>query len=116
MIPAPLEAPYPGFSIDLGSDSPRFQSLHEGVDTEVQGTTASSECTAPGIDGPYRLSAIVGDALHQYGAVIDQHVPLEVGYREGTLLLLHGPDVEKAPTITDVIDATPDQWAALLGR
>jgi hypothetical protein len=40
-----------GDPIDFGGEPPRFQSLHEGVDTDVSGTTAGSDCEAPALDG-----------------------------------------------------------------
>jgi hypothetical protein len=104
-----------GDPIDFGGEPPRFQSLHEGVDTDVSGTTAGSDCEAPALDGTYPLTAVAGDPLFQYGAVIDRHVPLEVGYRDGTLLMVHGgPDVDGRPTVADAVDADDERWATLL--
>jgi hypothetical protein len=115
VIPAPADATFPGFRIDFGGEPPRFQSLHEGVDTDVSGTTAGSDCEAPALDGTYPLTAVAGDPLFQYGAVIDRHVPLEVGYRDGTLLMVHGgPDVDGRPTVADAVDADDERWATLL--
>jgi hypothetical protein len=57
---------------------------------------------------------VEGDPILQYGAVIDRPVPLEVGYREGSLLVISGPQDPSAPRVADVIDAEPDVWEQLL--
>ena len=87
------------------------------MNTDVsEGTTSSSQCTTPGPAGTisgYSVSTLVGDPVYVFGGVIDRPVPMAVGERNGTVVVIAGLDGPDAPTVDDVIEADEALWNEL---
>jgi hypothetical protein len=90
--------------------------LHEQLNTDIDGEVGSSQCDVASTGYRYRISAINGDPVFQYGGVIDRPVPLEVGMRGETLIVIDGVADPAAPTVDDVVEADPDAWLELRSR
>jgi hypothetical protein len=93
-----------------------FELLHEQMNTEIQGEVGSFQCDVASTGYRYRISAINGDPVFQYGGVIDRAVPLEVGMRGSTLIVIDGVADPTAPAVDDVVDAEADVWLELRSR
>lgn len=93
-----------------------FELLHEQLNTEIDGEVGSSQCDVASTGYRYRISAINGDPVFQYGGVIDRSVPLEVGMRGSTLIVIDGVADPTAPAVDDVVDAEADVWLQLRSR
>lgn len=90
--------------------------LHEGLWGTYSGSYAAIECGSPDGEAVYRISAIndVVDPIVEYAFVSDRPPPLEVGYREGSLIVIDGfGDRPDAPTVDDVHNADETTWAAI---
>jgi hypothetical protein len=106
-------AAVPGFDyVDDQTSSTRL--LVDQMNTAVRGRVSFSECTVLGSGYIYQLFAIEGDDLAKFAAIIDQSPPLEVGYRDGTLISIGGVADPAAPTVRDVVNADPGVWGQLL--
>jgi hypothetical protein len=115
LTPRTADAAVPGFDHSgAADDGPQL--LHEQMNADVNGEVGSSECDVSSTGYRYRISAITGDAVFQYGGVIDRPVPLEVGARDGTVIVIDGVADPSAPTVGDVIDADPAMWLELRSR
>ncbi len=114
LTPRPADAAVPGFDYSPAAEG--RQLLHEQMNTDVNGEVGSSECIVASTGYRYRISAVTGDAVFQYGGVIDRPVPLEVGTRDGTLIVIDGVADPSAPTVGNVIDADPATWLELRSR
>lgn len=112
--PRPVTVSIPGF--DYSSGASGLELLHEQMNTDVAGEVGSSECVVASTGYAYRISAINGDPVFQYGGVIDRLVPLEVGMHGSTLIVIDGVPDPAAPTVDDVVDADPGAWLALRSR
>jgi hypothetical protein len=112
--PRAATASIPGFEYAPSDGGPEL--LHEQMNTDVAGEVRSSECVVASTGYAYRISAINGDPVFQYGGVIDRLVPLEVGMRGSTLIVIDGVSDPAAPTVDDVVDADPEAWLALRSR
>jgi hypothetical protein len=117
LAPRPVSAPIPGFDYTTGGgDMTALELLHEQMSTEVTGRSAGSECQVAATGYRYWISAVVGDPVFQYGGVIDRPAPLEVGVRNGALVVIEGLADPTAPTVSDVINADPVAWLDLRSR
>jgi hypothetical protein len=80
------------------------------MNTDVVVEVARFECHVAATGYVYTISAVNGDPVFQYGGVIDRPRPLEVGIRNGTLIVIDGFADAEAPTVDDVIDANLMTW------
>ncbi len=112
--PRAATASIPGFEYAPGAGEREL--LHEQMNTEVAGEVGSSECVVASTGYRYRLSAINGDPVFQYGGVIDRPVPFEVGMSGSTLIVINGVADPSAPTVDGVVEAVPDAWLGLRSR
>lgn len=90
--------------------------LHEGIWGTYSGSYAAIECTSPDGEAFYRIGATHGvvDTIVEYAFVSDRPPPLEVGYREGSLIVIDGfGDRPDAPKVDDVHNADETTWAAI---
>lgn len=105
----------PGFDFsDAAADATGLALLHEHLNTNLVGRTASVECVAPDTGFIYRIGAIDADPIVEYGGVIDRPVPLQVGERDGIVIVIDGAADPSAPTLTDIVNADLDTWTELL--
>lgn len=109
--PRPATVSIPGFN--YRSSTGGLQLLHEQMNTDIDGEVGSSECVVASTGYGYRISAINGDPVFQYGGVIDRLVPLEVGTQGSTLIVIDGVSDPAAPTVKDVVDADREAWLEL---
>jgi hypothetical protein len=114
LSPRDKSAAIPGFDFDDSSATPELALLHEHLNTGLSGRISSVECVNPVTGFGYQISALDADPIVEYGSVIDRPVPLEVGVRDGTLIVISGPADPTAPTIADVVNTDVDTWATLL--
>ena len=91
-----------------------LQLLVEHLNTGVFGRGATFTCTSTNFI--YRISTLDGDPVFVYALVIDRPVPLEVGYQEGTLVVIGGNADPTAPTVKDVFNMTQAAWDDLLAH
>ena len=118
----PADAEIPGFDYDPELGPPGMHLIHEQLPQPwLVGTVHRLRCTqgatfAPnGVPiGEYSVWSIAGDLMYQFLSVLDRPYPLDVGHRDGSVLILHGPDTPGHPTIADVIEAPTDAWLDLL--
>jgi hypothetical protein len=103
-------AAIPGFDYTPATSVPTLQLLVEHLNTGVYGRGAGVSCQVATTNFIYRISALDGDPVFQYAAVIDRPVPLEVGYQQGTLVIIEGLEDPTAPSIADVVNADPTTW------
>ena len=107
-------AAIPGFDYTPGPSVPRtLQLLVEHLNTGVHGQTALLQCRVAATSFNYRISTLDGDPVFQYAGVIDRSVPLEVGYQQGTLVVIEGNEDPTAPTVHDVFNTDPTTWSNL---
>jgi hypothetical protein len=110
-------ATIPGFDYTPGPTVPStLQLLVEHLNTGVYGRSATFQCQVAATSFIYRISTLDGDPVFQYALVIDRSVPLEVGYQEGTLVVIEGNEDLTAPTINDVFNTDPATWNNLLAN
>jgi hypothetical protein len=65
----------------------------------------------------YRLTAVAGDPLTLYLAVLDRPRPHGVALVDGTLIITSGAPAYEPPfTAADVYDTDPETWATLLDQ
>ena len=112
--PRAATASIPGF--DYAPPDGGRELLHEQMNTDVGGEVGSSECVVASTGYAYRISAINGDPVFQYGGVIDRPVPLEVGLSGSSLIVIGGVADPDAPTVADVVEADSDVWLELRSR
>lgn len=111
--PRDAGAPIPGFDY-TPQDGDALAVQAEHLSTGVQGGWNTMVCQVPSTRIVYRIDALFGDPVYQYALVIDRPSPLDVGFANGTLVTIAGPEDASAPTVTDIVEADPDQWQALL--
>jgi hypothetical protein len=117
LAPRRADATLPGFDYRIGRETPvGLRILHEQMNADVHGTVALSECATVSNGYRYRISAIAGDPVFRFGGVLDRPAPLDVGVRDGTLVVINGLPDPAAPTVDDVVDAAPAAWLELLSR
>ena len=114
LSPRDPSATIPGFDFDTSATTAEFELLHEHLNTGLGGNVATLQCISPVTDFVYQISAIDADPIVEYAGVLDRSVPLEVGVRAGTVIVINGPPDPSAPTVADVGNADTDTWAALL--
>ncbi len=108
--------PQPGFDYLPEGESADIQLLHEGSWGNYSGSGAGIECVSPDGQARYRISATneVDDPIVEYAFVSDRPAPIDVGYQQGSLIIIDGfgghPD---APTVGDVHNADETTWAAI---
>jgi heat shock protein HslJ len=108
-------ATIPGFDYTPAPTVPAtLQLLVEHLNTGVYGRGASLLCA--GTNFIYRISTLDGDAVFLYASVIDRPVPLEVAYKQGTLVVIEGSEDPTAPKVSDVFNADADTWNNLLAK
>ena len=116
-MPRATDAAIPGFEFSAGGGAPSWlQLLDEQLNTDVGGEVHRSACTMASSGFGYRISAISGDPIFEYGGVIDRPAPLSVGLKDDTLIVIDGPSDPAAPMAADVVDADPTTWSELLTR
>jgi hypothetical protein len=115
LVPRPADARVPGFDVEPVAGWPDGFELvvDANNDDERTGRGAYSQCTVAATGLTYQLSVGSGDELLQYLRVIDYVPPLEVGMRDGAVLIVLGPADPAAPTVDDIVDAPPDEWRRL---
>ena len=96
--------------------SSTLQLLVEHLNTGVYGRGATFQCHVTSTDFIYRISTLDGDPVFLYALVIDGRVPLEVGYQEGTLVVIGGNADPTAPTVHNVFNMTQAAWDDLLAH
>ena len=112
-----VSAAIPGFDYTPTTSVPStLQLLVEHLNTGVYGRRATLQCQVAATNFIYRISTLDGDPVFQYALVIDRPVPLEVGYQEGTLVVIDGIADPTAPNVSDVFDADPATWSDLLAN
>lgn len=117
LTPSDASAAIPGFEyLPDPTTSARLELLVEHMNTGVQGRSASYQCQVAETSYIYWISTLEGDAVFQYAGVIDRPVPIEVGYQNGTLVVIQGIDDPTAPTIHDVVNADLVTWTQLLAE
>ena len=117
LTPREASAPIPGFDYSPAPTvPPTLQLLVEHLNTEVFGRSATFQCHVTSTDFIYRISTLDGDPVYLYALVIDRSVPLEVGYQEGTLVLIGGIADPSAPTVHDVFNMSQAAWDDLLAH
>jgi hypothetical protein len=112
--PRAATASIPGFEFAPGTGGREL--LHEQMNTDVAGEVGSSECAVASTGYLYRISALNGDPVLQYGGVIDRPVPLHVGTSGSTVIVIGGVADPDAPSVADVVEADPDFWLELRSR
>ncbi len=119
LTPLPVDGDFPGFSVD----SDVWESLHETMNTGLTSTGARSDCQVIGVGPdlagatlPYTVTAVNGDPVLRYAAVIDRPPPVDVGVTGETVIIVSGAVDAAAPTAADVVDADPTVWQNLLGQ
>ena len=117
LTPRDASAAIPGFDYAPDSTVPStLQLLVEHLNTGVFGRGATFTCHATSTDFIYRISTLDGDPVFVYALVIDRPVPLEVGYNEGTLVVIGGIADPTAPTVKDVSNMSQATWDDLLAH
>lgn len=114
--PRDPDEPVPGFDVAPPTDDRfDFVVLHEQLNVDVSASGATLECRSPITGFDYRVGAVDGDPLFVYATVIDRPVPLDVGMRDGTLIVISGPSYPAAhPAVRGVVNLDEDTWAELL--
>lgn len=108
----------PGFDYTPQAEtSTGIELLHEGIwKTPSSGSYAAIECATPDGQGSFRIGATheLADPSVEYAFVSDRPAPIEVGYRDGSLIVINGPsDRPNAPTLDDVHNADDMTWTAI---
>lgn len=108
----------PGFDYTPQTQtSTGIEFLHQGIwKTPSSGSYAAIECATPDGQGSFRIGATHGlaDPIVEYAFVSDRPAPIEVGYRDGSLIVINGPsDRPNAPTLDDVRNADDAIWTAI---
>jgi hypothetical protein len=117
LTPRDLSAAIPGFDYSPGPTVPStLQLLAEHLNTGIFGRGASLQCHVAATNFIYRISALDGDPVFLYALVIDRPVPLEVGYKQGSLVVIGGNADPTAPTVDDVFNTTQAAWDDLLAK
>ena len=112
-----VNAAIPGFDYSPGPSVPAtLQLLVEHLNTGVYGRGATLQCQVAATNFIYRISTLDGDPVFQYALVIDRPVPLEVGYQQGTLVVIEGIADPTAPKVSDVFNADSTTWSDLLAN
>jgi hypothetical protein len=114
LTPRTPDVPIPGFDYRPDPATPGLQLVAEHLNTGISGTAARIECTVPATGYSYMLSALDGDAVYEYGGVIDRPVPLHVGLTDTAVIIISGPADPAAPTPADVTTADAEEWHDLL--
>jgi hypothetical protein len=115
LSPRDPNADVPGFDFKAPSaDANALSLLHEHMNTGLSGTVATVECVVAASGFIYRIISIDADPVAEYALVIDRPVPLEVGVREGRVIIIDGRANPHAPTLTDVANADAEEWSRLL--
>jgi hypothetical protein len=110
-------AAIPGFDyVPAPTVPPTLQLLVEHLNTGVYGRGATYQCHVAATDFDYRISSLDGDPVFQYALVIDRPAPLEVGYQQGTLVVIEGNNDPTAPRVRDVFNADSATWDQLLAH
>ncbi len=91
--------------------------LHEGIwAPSASGSYAGIECTSPDGEAIYRIAATHGaaDPIVEYAFVSDRPAPIEVGYQQGSMIVINGPSGRSdAPTVSDVRNADDETWTSI---
>lgn len=114
LTPRTPDAPIPGFDYRSDPAAPSLQLVTEHLNTGVSGAGALIECTVPSTGYTYRISALDGDAVVEYGGVIDRPAPLHVALAGNVVIIINGPPHPTAPTPADVTTAGLEDWHDLL--
>jgi hypothetical protein len=110
-------AAIPGFDYAPGPAVPStLQLLVEHLNTGVYGRVATLECHVAATNFIYYISTLDGDPVFLYAGVIDGRVPIEVGYKDGTLVVIGGNADPTAPTVHDVFNTSQAAWDDLLAH
>lgn len=108
--------PEPGFDYVPADATASVELLHEGIWRTYSGSYAGIECTSADGEARYRIGATydADDPIVEYAFVSDRPAPIDVGYRDGSLIIIDGfgnhPD---APTVGDVDNADDATWNAI---
>lgn len=116
LTPRSVDAATPGF--DYGTDGPDGLTLvAERMNTDpVHGefVGGGSICHVRATNFTYRIGAVRGPDIYSFAAVIDAHVPIDVGVVGDTVIIIGGPDDPSAPHWSNVIEADEATWRQLL--
>ena len=117
LTPRDASAAIPGFDYTPGPTVPStLKLLVEHLNTGVFGRGATLQCHVVATNFIYRISTLDGDPVFLYALVIDRPVPLEVGYQQGTLVVIGGIADPSAPKVRDVFNTTQAAWDDLLAN
>jgi hypothetical protein len=117
LTPRDAGAPIPGFEYSPPpSLGPALQLIVEHLNTGVYGRSATLQCQVVASNLLYRITTLDGDPVFQYALVIDRPVPLELGYQQGTLVVIEGVEDSTAPTVAEVFNTDVDTWNDLLAN
>jgi hypothetical protein len=115
LTPRDLTDAIPGFNYAPAPErAEQLELLGEHLNTGLHGGGASIECRVESAGFNYRIGAYEADMVAMFMLVIDRPVPLEVGWRDGTLIVINGEVHPSAPTVAQVRNAEPAVWAELL--
>lgn len=110
LTPRTPDAPIPGFDYRPDPATPSLQLVAEHLNAGIAGAGAQIDCTVPATGYTYRISALDGDAVFEYGGVIDRPVPLHVGLADTAVIIISGPPDPAAPTAADITTADAEEW------
>ena len=82
----------------------------------MYGRSATLQCQVAATNFIYRITTLDGDPVVQYALVIDRPVPLEVAFRQRTLVVIEGIGDPTTPSVDDVYNADLATWNNLLAN
>ncbi|MGB0112384.1 MAG: hypothetical protein WBP59_04115 [Ilumatobacteraceae bacterium] len=113
--PRPTDATVAGFEYQPADTSAQLQLTQEINDSEVEGTVARSVCLTD-TRNRYRVTALNGDPLFVYSAILDRPAPLETALVGDAAIVINGPAGPAAPLASDVVNAGVSEWQTLLSQ
>jgi len=113
--PRPADAIVAGFDYQPVDTSAQFRLIQEINDFDVEGTVARSVCLA-NTGNRYRVTALNGDPVFVYSAMLDRPAPLDMAMVGDAAVLINGPSAADAPRASDVVNAGVSEWRTLLAQ
>lgn len=113
--PRPADAIIAGFEYQPTAASASLRLVQEINHSDVVGTVARSVCVADA-GNRYRVTALNGDPVFVYSAMLDRPAPLDVVMVDDAAVVINGPAGRGAPRAGDVADADISEWQRLLAQ
>ena len=113
--PRPANATIAGFDYRPADTSAQLRLIQEINDSDVQGTVARSVCLAD-TGNRYRVTALNGDPVFVYSAMLDRPAPLDMAMVGDATVLINGPAGTDAARASDVVNAGLSEWQPLLAQ